>query len=155
MARSPGAFQSITFAAWRDRFPGQDRASNRYYVTLAELLVRLGSFGLGLTWKVRIDDARLVTRFAEIEKASSGAGIGTLELLALVAPDLQFVDGDFAGYAGDELRVVLREFDSTSWDLCTADASVVREIRQHYPDAVPTPEDVLQEIPWPTTRREM
>ncbi|MCX4515669.1 hypothetical protein OHA27_36350 [Streptomyces sp. NBC_01619] len=51
--------------------------------------------------------------------------------------------------------MVLREFDSTSWDLCTADASVVREIRQHFPDAVPTPEDVLQEIPWPTNRREI
>ncbi len=116
--------------------------------------MRLGSFGLGLTWKVRIDDVRLVTRFAEIEKASSGAGIGTLELLALVAPDLQFVDADFAGYAGNELRVVLREFDSTSWDLCTADPSVIRAIRKHFPDAVPTPEDVLQEIPWPTSRRE-
>ncbi|MET8030497.1 hypothetical protein [Streptomyces avermitilis] len=154
MARPPGAFQSITFAAWRDRLPGLDGASDRYYVTLAELLVRLGSFGLGLTWKVRIDDARLVTRFAEIEKASSGAGIGTLELLALVAPDLQFVDADFAGYAGNELGVVLREFDSTSWDLCTTDPSVIRGIRQHFPDAVPTPEDVLQEIPWPTSRRE-
>ncbi|MEV7595793.1 hypothetical protein AB0O91_00200 [Kitasatospora sp. NPDC089797] len=153
MARPLGAFQSITFAAWRDRLPGQARQSNRYYVTLAELLVRLGSFGLGLTWRVRIDDARLVARFAEIQMASSG-GIGTLELLALVAPDLQFVDGEFAGYAGDELRVVLREFDSTSWDLCTADASVVREIRRHYPDAVPTPEDVLEEFPWPTTHRE-
>ncbi|MEU6236793.1 hypothetical protein [Kitasatospora sp. NPDC047058] len=153
MTRSPGAFQSITFAAWHDRPPGQDRASTRHYVTLAELLVRLGSSGLGLTWKVRIDGAHLVTRFAEIEKASSGAGIGTLELLALVAPDLQFVDGDFAGYVDDELKVVLREFDSTSWDLCTADTSVLREFRRHYPDAVPTPEDVLQEIPWPTSRR--
>ncbi|MEV6192849.1 hypothetical protein AB0M19_10635 [Streptomyces sp. NPDC051920] len=155
MARPPGPFQSITFAAWRDRLPGQNGASGRHYVTLAELLVRLGSFGLGLTWKVWIDAARLVPRFAEIEKASSGAGIGTLELLALVAPDLQFVDADFAGYAGDELRVVLREFDSTSWDLCTADASVVREIRRHFPDAVPTLEDVLQEIPWPANRREI
>ncbi|MFI9213920.1 hypothetical protein ACIGW7_38050 [Streptomyces sp. NPDC053253] len=104
---------------------------------------------------MRIDDARLVTRFAEIEQASSGAGIGTLELLALVAPDLQFVDADFAAYAGNELKVVLREFDSTSWDLCTTDASVVREFRQHFPDAVPTPEDILREIPWPTNRREM
>ncbi|MFI6289562.1 hypothetical protein ACIBCM_33310 [Streptomyces sp. NPDC051018] len=114
--------------------------------------MRLGSFGLGLTWTVQIDDARLVTRSAEIEKASSGAGIGTLELLALVAPDLQFVDADFAGYAGNQLKVVLREFDSTSWDLCTADAPLVREILQHFPDAVPTPEEYLQEIPWPRTR---
>jgi hypothetical protein len=151
MGRSPGAFQSVRFAAWRDCPPGQDRASTRYYVTLAELLVRLGSFGLGLTWKVRIYDAQ----FTEIEKASSGVGIGTLELLALVAPDLQFVDGDFAGYAGDELRVVLREFDSTSWDVCTTDASVTWEICRHYPDAVPTPEDVVQEISWQTSQREM
>ncbi|MGW7447297.1 hypothetical protein [Kitasatospora sp. NPDC054795] len=81
---------------------------------------------------MRIDDARLVTRSAEIEKASSGAGIGALELLAPVAPDVRFVDADFEGCAGDEPRVVLREFDSTSWDLCTADASVVREIRRYY-----------------------
>ncbi|MCX4985699.1 hypothetical protein [Streptomyces sp. NBC_00572] len=93
--------------------------------------------------------------FAEIEKAASGAGIGTLELLALAAPARQFVDGDFAGFAGDELRVVLREFDSTSWDLCTDDASVIREIRRHYPDAVATPDDVLQEIPWRTDQREV
>lgn len=151
MATPPGAFQSVTFAAWRDGPPGRDRASTRYYVTLAEILVRLGSFGLGLTWKVRIYEGG----FSEIEKASSGTGVGTLELLALAAPDVQFVDGDFAGYAGDELRVVLREFDSTSWDLCTADASVIREIRRHYPDAAPTPEDVLQEIPWRTGQREM
>ncbi|MFE7547509.1 hypothetical protein [Streptomyces gardneri] len=154
MAGPADAFQSITFAAWRDRPPGQNRTSDQHYVTLAERLVRLGSFGLGLAWKAQIDSAPLVTRFAEIEKASSGAGIGTLELLALVGPDLQFVDADFAGYAGEELKVVLREFDSTSWDLCTTDASVLREFRQHFPDAVPTPEDVLQETSWPTERRE-
>ncbi|WP_199551876.1 hypothetical protein [Streptomyces sp. N35] len=142
--------ESVTFAAWRDRPPGdQEGESRRYYVTLAELLVRLGSFGLDLTWKVQIYDDQLHSRFAEAQEAAAGAGIGTLELLAMVAPGQQFIDGDFAGYAGDQLMVVLREFDSTNWDLCTADASVLREIRRHYPDAAPTPEDVLQEIPWP------
>jgi hypothetical protein len=62
------------------------------------------------------------------------------------------LDGDFAGYAGDELRVVLREFDSTSWNVRTTDASVIREIHRHCPDSAPTPEDILQEIPWPTSR---
>ncbi|MFE5797249.1 hypothetical protein ACFQ8C_32360 [Streptomyces sp. NPDC056503] len=155
MAEPSDAFQSITFPAWRDRLPGQEGHSGRYYVTLAELLVRLGSFGLDLRWKVWIDDARQVTRFAEIENAASGAGIGTLELLAMVAPGFQFVDADFAGYAGDELKVVLREFDSTSWDLCTADASLLREMRRLFPDWTPTPEDVLQEISWPILRRDV
>ncbi|MFJ4189780.1 hypothetical protein [Kitasatospora sp. NPDC089509] len=136
-ATTPGSFQSVTFAAWRDHPPGRDRPSGRHYVTLPELLVRLGSFGLGLRWKAQIDDARQITAFAEIERACAGAGLGTLELLALVAPGFQFIDADFAGYAGDELKVVLREFDSTSWDVCTTDASVIREIRRHYPDAVP------------------
>jgi hypothetical protein len=140
VAGTPGVMRSIRFAAWRDGPPGPDRASRRYYVTLAELLVRLGSFGLGLTWKVRIQYAdQPMTRLDEIERASSGSGVGTLELLARVAPDVQFVDG--------ELVVALREFDSTSWDLCTTDDSVIREIRRHYPDAVPVDEDLLQDIP--------
>ncbi|MFB7545171.1 hypothetical protein ACFC0N_35330 [Streptomyces zaomyceticus] len=150
MSRSPAAFRSITFAAWRDAPPRKGGAAARHYVTLAELLVRLGGFGLGLTWKVQIHDIPT----SEVEKASAGAGIGTLQLLARVAPDRQFIDGDFAGYEGDELRVVLREFDSTSWDLCTDDDAVLAEFSRQYPDAAPTPEDVLQEIPWPTDLRE-
>ncbi|MET9621841.1 hypothetical protein ABZZ37_13875 [Streptomyces sp. NPDC006464] len=31
----------------------------------------------------------------------------------------------------------------------------IREICRHYPDAAPTPEDVLQEIPWRIDQREM
>ncbi|MFG2902803.1 hypothetical protein ACGFZH_37705 [Streptomyces zaomyceticus] len=151
MSRSPAAFRSITFAAWRDGPPRQGGASGRHYVTLVELLVRLGGFGLGLTWKAQIHDIP----DSEVEKASAGAGIDTLRLLALVAPDRQFVDGDFAGYEGDELRVVLREFDSTSWDLCTDDEALLAEFSRQFPDAEPTPEDVLQQIPWPTDLREL
>jgi hypothetical protein len=139
--------QSVTFAAWRDD------GSGRRYVTLAELLVRLGSRGLDLRWRARIEDASSHPLLARIEQACAGAPIGTLDLLALVAPDLQTVDGDFAGYAGDELVVVLREIDSTSWDFCTTDAAAMREIRRCYPDAVPTSEDPLQEIPWTTAPR--
>ncbi|WP_406082271.1 hypothetical protein OG468_34010 [Streptomyces zaomyceticus] len=61
--------------------------------------------------------------------------------LGLVTPYRQFVDGDFGGYEGDELRVVLREFDSTSRDVCTDDDAVLAEFGRQYPDAEPTPED--------------
>ncbi|MFG2842901.1 hypothetical protein ACGF12_06945 [Kitasatospora sp. NPDC048296] len=136
--------QSVTFAAWREDGAG------RRYVTLAELLVRLGSFGLDLQWRARIYEAPSCAKFARIEEACVDAPIGTLDLLAMVAPDLQTVDGDFAGYADGELAVVLREFDSTSWDFWTADAGAMREILRHYPDAAPTSEDLLQELPWGT-----
>ncbi|MFF3595455.1 hypothetical protein [Kitasatospora indigofera] len=131
--------QSFTFAAWRDSSDPATGQVTRRYVTLAELLVRLGSFGLGLTWKVRTDHPRLDAACAALEGASTGVGIGTLELLAQAAPGLQTVDGDFRGYSGGELVVTLREFDSTSWDVCTADAQVLREVRENYPDAAPTP----------------
>ncbi|MER7343298.1 hypothetical protein ABT403_36400 [Streptomyces sp. NPDC000075] len=38
--------KGITFRAWR----------GKHYVTLAELLVRLSSFGLDLTWRVEFDE---------------------------------------------------------------------------------------------------
>lgn len=138
MTEASSVMQSITFAAWRDGAPCSSGAARRHYVTLAELLVRLGSFGLGLTWKARIDDTQH-TVFAEMERASVGSGIGTLELLALAAPHLQAVDAVFWGYADRDLVVILREVDSTSWDVCTANEWVLCEIRRHYPDASPTP----------------
>ncbi|MFC9328800.1 hypothetical protein [Kitasatospora sp. NPDC057015] len=139
MTETSAPMQSLTFAAWRevgDRTAGHVA---RRYVTLAELLVRLGSFGLDLTWKVRTDHPRLDAACAVLESTSTGTGIGTPELLALAAPDLQTVDGDFKGYSAGELVVILREFDSTSWDVCTADERLLREIRENYPDAEPTP----------------
>ena len=57
------------------------------------------------------------------------------------APYLQAVDGDFEGYAGTELILTLREFDSSSWDIRTADAWVLNEFQRHYPDAKPMTSD--------------
>ncbi len=139
MTEPSAPMQSLTFAAWRDVSDRSTGQVTRRYVTLAELLVRLGGYGLGLTWKVRLYDTQLGARFPQLESASTDAGIGTLDLLALAAPDLQTVDGDFEGYADGELVLILREFDSTSWDVCTADERVLREFRETYPDAEPTP----------------
>ncbi|GHD07061.1 hypothetical protein GCM10010313_25840 [Streptomyces violarus] len=50
--------KGITFPAWQ----------GLHYVTLAELLVRLGSFGLGLRWRVEYDEKWDVT--AELESRS-------------------------------------------------------------------------------------
>ncbi|MCX5588751.1 hypothetical protein OHA91_38260 [Streptomyces erythrochromogenes] len=57
--------------------------------------------------------------------------IPTLELLAMEAPHIQAVDADFDGCAGGELMLTLREFDSSSWDVRTADTWVLSEARVH------------------------
>ncbi|MFB9364699.1 hypothetical protein [Kitasatospora albolonga] len=138
-----GASESVTFSAWREDEPVPWAPSGRRYVTANELLVRLGSFGLGLIWRVRFYEEWL----EGIAKLSED-GLGTLELLAELPADLQAVDADFVGYAGTERVLVLREFDSTSWELMTADPWLLTEIRRLFPDTAPLSLDGWEESPW-------
>ncbi|MGW1774904.1 hypothetical protein [Streptomyces sp. NPDC002104] len=138
MTETQSTTQMVTFAAWRDDALHAGGPDGRRYVTLAELVVRLGSYGLGLTWKARMFDDQPHPAFARMMKAASaGNGIPTLQLLAMEAPYLQAIDGDFEGYAGNELVLTLREFDSSNWDVRTADTWVLSEIQRRYPDARP------------------
>ncbi|GHA94309.1 hypothetical protein GCM10010330_55510 [Streptomyces tendae] len=54
----------------------------------AELLVRLGSFGLDLTWRVEFDEI-VDPRCVEMASRSADAGMDTLTLLSLTTPFLQ------------------------------------------------------------------
>ncbi|MFF2081452.1 hypothetical protein ACFVXG_42605 [Kitasatospora sp. NPDC058162] len=117
--------KGITFQAWR----------GPHYVTLAEVLGRLGGSGHGLRWRVECDERWDLT--AELERRSAGEGMDTPTLLALVSPAVQLVDAEATGFAGGEPVVVLTEFDSSLWEVRAADERVLAELRQHYPDAVP------------------
>ena len=103
-------------------------------MTLAELLVRLGSFGLDLTWRVEFDEI-VDPRCVEIRRRSADAGMDTLTLLSLTTPFLQFIDAEARGFAADELMVVLTEFDSSSWDVRAVGEGVLSDLRHHYPGA--------------------
>ncbi|MFF4981123.1 hypothetical protein ACFY3O_13840 [Streptomyces sp. NPDC001046] len=128
MARDTAAaevgMKGITFPAWH----------GKHYVTLAELLVRLGSFGLDLTWRVEFDEI-VDPRCAEMERQSADAGMDTLTLLSLTTPFLQLIDAEARGFAEDKLVLVLTEFDSSSWDVRAVDERVLGELRHHYPGA--------------------
>lgn len=115
--------KGFTFRAWR----------GRHYVTLAELLVRLGSFGLGLRWRLECDETWDLT--AELESRSVGDGMDTLTLLSLTAPGIQLIDAEACGFVEDVLAVVLTEVDSSFWDVRAVDERVLSELRRHYPDA--------------------
>ncbi|MFJ4332567.1 MULTISPECIES: hypothetical protein [unclassified Streptomyces] len=100
-------------------------------MTLAELLVRLGSFGLDLTW--RIEFAEIVDpRCVEMERRSADVGMDTLTLLSLTTPSLQLIDAEARGFAEDQLVLILTEFDSSSWDVRAADERVLSELRHYY-----------------------
>ncbi|MGW8631929.1 hypothetical protein [Streptomyces sp. NPDC055793] len=123
-AGAEAGLKGIRFPAWH----------GKHYVTLAELLVRLGSFGLGLTWHVEFDEI-VDPRCVEMERRSANAGMDTLTLLSLTTPFLQLIDAEARGFAEDELMLVLTEFDSSAWDVRAADERVLGELRQHYPGA--------------------
>ncbi|MFE6222404.1 hypothetical protein [Streptomyces sp. NPDC057854] len=123
-AEAEAKMKGITFPAWH----------GRHYVTLAELLVRLGSCGLDLTWRVELDEI-VDPRCAEMESRSADSGIDTLTLLSLTTPFLQLIDAEACGFAGDDLVVVLTEFDSSLWDVRAVDERVLSELRHHYPGA--------------------
>ncbi|MFE0699222.1 hypothetical protein [Streptomyces sp. NPDC058872] len=122
-AEAEAGMKGITFPAWY----------GKHYVTLAEMLVRLGSFGLDLTWRVECDEI-VDPRCLEIGRRSVGVGIDTLTLLSLTTPFLQLIDAEARGFAGDELVVVLTEADSSWWDVRAVDERVLSELRRHYPD---------------------
>ncbi|MFJ4785806.1 hypothetical protein [Streptomyces sp. NPDC088794] len=123
-AEAEAGVKGITFPAWH----------GKHYVTLAELLVRLGSFGLELTWRVEFDEI-VDPRCVEMERLSADEGIDTLTLLSLTTPFLQLIDADARGFAEDQLVVVLTEFDSSLWDVRAVDERVLSELRHHYPGA--------------------
>ncbi len=115
----------ILFSAWR----------GAHYVTLAELLGRLGSFGSGLRWRVACGEEWDLT--VELERRSAGDGMDTLTLLSLTTPGVQLTDAVAYGFAGGVPVVVLAESDSTFWQVQAADERVLGELRCHYPDATP------------------
>ncbi|MFE9766967.1 hypothetical protein ACFYPC_21010 [Streptomyces sp. NPDC005808] len=103
-------------------------------MTLAELLVRLGSFGLDLKWRVQFDEF-VDPRCAELARRSTDAGMDTLTLLSLTTPSLQLIDAEARGSAEGRVMVVLTEVDSSLWDVRAVDERVLSELRRHYPGA--------------------
>ncbi|WP_327187326.1 hypothetical protein [Streptomyces sp. NBC_01334] len=104
-------------------------------MTLAALLVRLGSFGLSLTWRVECDEI-VDPRCVEMERRSADAGMDTLTLLSLTTPFLQLIDAEARGSAEDRVMVVLTEVDSSLWEVRAVDERVLGELRRHYPEAM-------------------
>ncbi|WP_234437111.1 hypothetical protein [Streptomyces maremycinicus] len=123
-AEAVAGMKGITFPARREK----------HYVTLAELLVRLGGFGLDLTWRVECDEI-VDPRCAEMERRSADGGMDTLTLLSLTTPFLQLIDAEARGFAEGRVMVVLTEVDSSWWDVRAVDERVLGELRRHCPAA--------------------
>jgi hypothetical protein len=123
--------QAITFQAWR----------GGVYHGLADVLEALGPYVDGYTWRWKVDEA--IGPSTPILEATDVRTMTTRELAALTGPDTQVVDGEFAGFldrAAETPTVIIRAFDSTSWDVYSDDDQLLEELRRRYADSRPLEE---------------
>jgi hypothetical protein len=125
--------RGVTFNAWREGQP----------VSLHDLMRVLEPFVRGLTWKLRLDEVAPGPWVERLEAIGPEERLTTSEVLRLVTPDVQLIDGALFGYGGpgqEPPSLVLRAVDSTSWDVESASEEVLALVRRAWPDALDIPE---------------
>jgi hypothetical protein len=113
----------LTIPAWR---------SDRYR-TLAELLLVLGTFVRQTTWTLSVEEAAPDDAGRYLENWDPAHKVSTFELLHLVTPEVQVIDGFFRGTGPS--NITIRAVDSTSWDIDTSDAELLDLLLETYDDA--------------------
>ncbi len=107
------------------------------YLSLAELLLVIGNRILGLKWKLQIREIAPGPGASALESARPEQLIDTLELLHLVSPCIQLIDGEISGYDTDgNLVLRLRAVDSTWWDIETDNTQILGTIKETFSDAI-------------------
>ena len=107
---------------------------------LAELLLALGWSVADMVWTCRDVELPPGAEPATLEELSdSGGELTTLELFRASTPEIQVIDGEFAGRRADsettEPAIVLRAIRSTSWDLELSSPRDVDTIQAIFPRA--------------------
>jgi len=124
--------KGLTFKAWRED----------HYVSLSELLLVLGRDILEFNWRLQLDELAPHPMAKVLEEVAPEKLFETLDLLRLVTPDVQIVDGAVRGYIGasdPSPVVVIRAVDSTSWDVESENSEIIAAIKRAYPDAAELP----------------
>lgn len=119
---------NLSIPAWRDE----------HYICLAELLLILGKFITNMQWQIKFDEVAPCEKADKLERFDSNARISTYELLHMVTPAIQVVEGEVAAVdqLGAGICLLIRAVDSTSWDIETNLVDVIKEIKNSFPDAV-------------------
>lgn len=115
----------LTIRAWRQG----------HYVGLAELLLVLGRFVYDQSWTMRVVEVAPGPGESFFDAWDPATVVSTYELLHLVTPAVQLIDGSVSSVSCDsegEPWLTLRAVDSTTWDIETRDLGVIRAATSHY-----------------------
>lgn len=123
----------LTFRSWK----------GTRYVSLAEILLIIGRFAvdLELRWYTRLIEVAPGPGAETLEALDASRGMNIFELLHLVTPDIQIIDGEVIARREDRgsgPSLVIRAVDSTFWDIETDVTCVIETLREAYPEAKET-----------------
>lgn len=106
-----------------------------HYISLAEILLCIGTSLTGLQWRVNIHEVAPEPGTEQLEALSPAAALSIFELLHLVTPGAQIIDGEItAKDKGGKQLLLLRAVDSSSWDVETDLEHIVRALEDSYPE---------------------
>lgn len=119
----------LSIPAWQQDSP----------VYLAELILALGSSARNLLWQLRSLDVAPNTGSNKLAEANqSNKMLTTLDLLHIITPDVQIIDGEIIGYqniAAGSPHILFRAVDSTTWDIEITDGSDFHALSAAFPES--------------------
>jgi len=117
---------TLTFRSWRDGT----------YIPLAEILLVLGPLILKLKWRLEIEEAAPESSAEALYEIPSSSLLACLDLVHLVTPDIQIIDGKIFGYdASGRSTLSIGAIRGDDWDIETNDAEILRVVARAYPEA--------------------
>ncbi len=106
-----------------------------HYISLAEILLCIGKSLTDLQWYVKITEVAPEPGAEQLEALSPAAPLSIFQLLHLVTPGIQIIDGEItAKDKGGKQLLLLRAVDSSSWDVETDLKHIVRALEDSYPE---------------------
>ena len=106
-----------------------------HYISLAEILLCLGKSLADLQWYVKITEIAPEPGAEQLEALSPTTALSIFELLHLVTPGIQIIDGEItATDQSGKQQLLLRAVDSSSWDVETDLEQIVRTLEDSYPE---------------------
>jgi hypothetical protein len=105
-----------------------------HYVSLAELLLLIGSKFINAEWYIRTDEAVPVPGGEVLELLNKDNSVDIFHLFHLVTPDIQIIDGEIIAKSDNEICLAVKAVDGSTWDIVTKDNDVYSIIENHYGD---------------------
>lgn len=117
----------ISMLAWNDD----------EYISLAEIILAIGWPLRKMIWHIRVEEASIEPGAEALENSCPSDSYSTLQLLRMITPNIQIIDGEIIGTAQDDTEdyIKIEAIDSTHWDIESNITELIESIKNIFPYA--------------------